>query len=69
MIPSSKTSFRRMPEISLGGAEEQKSRSFHMASNVLSMAPDVSLTRYMQEIRKFPMLAHEEEERLARQCR
>jgi len=30
------------------------------------MAPDASLTRYMQEIRKYPMLAHEEEERLAR---
>ena len=37
-----------------------------MASTLSSMAPDASLTRYMQEIRKFPMLAHEEEERLAR---
>jgi RNA polymerase sigma-32 factor len=33
------------------------------------MAPDVSLTRYMQEIRKYPMLAHAEEERLARAWR
>ena len=24
-----------------------------------TVAPDVSLTRYMQEIRKFPMLSHE----------
>jgi len=40
-----------------------------MASNVSSMAPDASLTRYMQEIRKYPMLAHEEEERLARAWR
>ena len=40
-----------------------------MASNISTMAPDVSLTRYMQEIRKFPMLAHEEEERLARAWR
>jgi len=40
-----------------------------MASSVSSMAPDASLTRYMQEIRKYPMLAHEEEERLARAWR
>ena len=40
-----------------------------MASNVSSPAPDASLTRYMQEIRKYPMLAHEEEERLARAWR
>jgi RNA polymerase sigma-32 factor len=40
-----------------------------MASNVQSMAPDASLTRYMQQIRKFPMLSHEEEERLARAWR
>jgi RNA polymerase sigma-32 factor len=40
-----------------------------MASNISSAAPDVSLTRYMQEIRKFPMLSHEEEERLARAWR
>jgi RNA polymerase sigma-32 factor len=40
-----------------------------MASNVSSLAPDASLTRYMQEIRKYPMLAHEEEERLARAWR
>lgn len=40
-----------------------------MASTVSSLAPDASLTRYMQEIRKYPMLAHEEEERLARAWR
>src|ERR1700709_1309337 len=40
-----------------------------MASTLSSMAPDLSLTRYMQEIRKFPMLAHEEEECLARAWR
>ncbi len=40
-----------------------------MASTMSSMAPDASLTRYMQEIRKYPMLAHEEEERLARAWR
>jgi len=40
-----------------------------MASTVSTMAPDASLTRYMQEIRKYPMLAHEEEERLARAWR
>jgi len=33
------------------------------------LAPDASLTRYMQEIRQYPMLAHEEEERLARAWR
>ena len=40
-----------------------------MASNMSSLAPDASLTRYMQEIRQYPMLAHEEEERLARAWR
>jgi len=40
-----------------------------MASNLSAMAPDTSLTRYMQEIRKYPMLSHEEEERLARSWR
>jgi RNA polymerase sigma-32 factor len=40
-----------------------------MASNVSSLAPYASLTRYMQEIRKHPVLAHEEEERLARAWR
>jgi RNA polymerase sigma-32 factor len=40
-----------------------------MASTMSSMAPDASLTRYMQEIRKYPMLSHEEEERLARAWR
>jgi RNA polymerase sigma-32 factor len=40
-----------------------------MASKIATMAPDASLTRYMQEIRKYPMLTHEEEERLARAWR
>jgi RNA polymerase sigma-32 factor len=40
-----------------------------MASTMSNMAPDASLTRYMQEIRQYPMLAHEEEERLARAWR
>jgi RNA polymerase sigma-32 factor len=40
-----------------------------MASTMSSLAPDASLTRYMQEIRQYPMLAHEEEERLARAWR
>ncbi|HQT46296.1 MAG TPA: RNA polymerase sigma factor RpoH [Acidocella sp.] len=40
-----------------------------MASNISALASDSSLSRYMQEIRKYPMLAHEEEERLARAWR
>jgi RNA polymerase sigma-32 factor len=40
-----------------------------MASTITTVGPDVSLTRYMQEIRKYPMLSHEEEERLARALR
>ena len=32
-----------------------------MASGVLSIAPEGNLTRYLQEIRKFPMLSPEEE--------
>ena len=40
-----------------------------MASTVSSIVPDATLTRYMQEIRKYPILVHEEEERLARAWR
>src|ERR1700757_365515 len=36
-----------------------------MASTMTSLAPDASRTRYMQEIRQYPMLAHEEEFRLS----
>ena len=38
-------------------------------ASISAIGPDTSLTRYMQEIRKYPMLAHEEEERLARAWR
>ena len=40
-----------------------------MASTMSSLAPDASLSRYMQEIRKYPMLSHQEEEALARSWR
>ncbi|WBO57784.1 MULTISPECIES: RNA polymerase sigma factor RpoH [Acidocella] len=40
-----------------------------MASTMSSLAPDASLSRYMQEIRKYPMLSHPEEEALARSWR
>ena len=40
-----------------------------MATSMTNMAPDASLTRYMQEIRKYPMLTHPEEEQLARDWR
>jgi RNA polymerase sigma-32 factor len=40
-----------------------------MASTVINLAPDGNLSRYLQEIRKFPMLAPEEEERLSRSWR
>jgi RNA polymerase sigma-32 factor len=40
-----------------------------MATSVTNLAPEISLTRYMQEIRKYPMLTHPEEERLARSWR
>ena len=36
-----------------------------MASAMMSVAPEGNLTRYLQEIRKFPMLTHEEELRLS----
>ncbi len=36
-----------------------------MTTSVLSIAPEGNLTRYLQEIRKFPMLAPEEERSLA----
>ena len=40
-----------------------------MASAVLNIAPEGNLTRYLQEIRKFPMLTPEEELSLAHQWR
>jgi len=36
-----------------------------VVANVINVAPEGNLTRYLQEIRKFPMLAPEEELRLA----
>jgi RNA polymerase sigma-32 factor len=40
-----------------------------MVSTVVNMAPEGNLSRYLQEIRKFPMLAPEEEDRLSRAWR
>jgi RNA polymerase sigma-32 factor len=40
-----------------------------MVSAVVNMAPEGNLSRYLQEIRKFPMLAPEEEDRLSRAWR
>ena len=40
-----------------------------MAASVINIAPEGNLTRYLQEIRKFPMLAPEEELALSRQWR
>ena len=38
-------------------------------SPTLSLAPEGNLTRYLQEIRRFPMLAPEEEYMLAKRYR
>ena len=40
-----------------------------MAAAVINMAPEGNLTRYLQEIRKFPMLTAEEESSLSRRWR
>ncbi len=40
-----------------------------MASAVINVAPEGNLTRYLQEIRKFPMLSAEEELELSRRWR
>ncbi len=40
-----------------------------MASGVIPIAPEGNLQRYLQEIRKFPMLTHEEELALSRKWR
>ncbi len=40
-----------------------------MAASVINIAPEGNLTRYLQEIRKFPMLAPDEELALSRQWR
>ncbi|GBQ36226.1 RNA polymerase sigma factor RpoH [Gluconacetobacter azotocaptans] len=37
-----------------------------MASSVLNVGPETNLSRYLQDIRKFPMLSPEEEQRLSR---
>ena len=40
-----------------------------MVAAVINVAPEGNLSRYLQEIRKFPMLAPEEELALSRQWR
>ena len=40
-----------------------------MAASVINVAPEGNLTRYLQEIRKFPMLTAEEELRLSKSWR
>ena len=40
-----------------------------MAAAVINLAPEGNLTRYLQEIRKFPMLTAEEEGTLSRRWR
>ncbi len=40
-----------------------------MAASVINMAPDGNLSRYLQDIRKFPMLAPDEELSLAKRWR
>jgi len=40
-----------------------------MASAILNIVPEGSLSRYLQEIRKFPILTHQEELSLARRWR
>jgi RNA polymerase sigma-32 factor len=40
-----------------------------MAATAINMAPEGNLTRYLQEIRKFPMLTAEEENTLSRRWR
>ena len=40
-----------------------------MTASVINFAPDKNLTRYLQEIRKFPMLSQEEELSLSRRWR
>ncbi|GBQ85131.1 RNA polymerase factor sigma-32 [Gluconacetobacter johannae DSM 13595] len=37
-----------------------------MASSILNVGPETNLSRYLQDIRKFPMLSPEEEQRLSR---
>lgn len=40
-----------------------------MASAVINLAPEGNLSRYLQEVRKFPMLSAEEEFALSKQWR
>jgi RNA polymerase sigma-32 factor len=40
-----------------------------MVSAVINVAPEGNLSRYLQEIRKFPMLSPEEELELSRRWR
>src|SRR6201992_3421101 len=44
-------------------------RSRALASAVINVAPERNLSRYLQEIRKFPMLSPEEELELSRRWR
>ncbi len=45
----------------LGKTEAADERSLPLASAVINVAPEGNLSRYLQEIRKFPMLSPEEE--------
>ena len=44
-----------------GQTEAADERSLPLASAVINVAPEGNLSRYLQEIRKFPMLSPEEE--------
>src|SRR6185437_1347824 len=53
----------------VGETELADERSLPVASAVLNIAPEGNLSRYLQEIRKFPMLSPEEELSLAHRWR
>jgi RNA polymerase sigma-32 factor len=63
-----KTAQGRRQGVAPDGAVEERSIRF-MASTMALLASDSGLAKYMQEIRRYPMLAHEEEEKLARAWR
>src|SRR5271166_3741877 len=51
------------------GARPHSRKEPHVAAAITNVAPEGNLTRYLQEIRKFPMLSAEEELELSRRWR
>ena len=70
-VPKTTCSFRHSPHMdvkprNISGAEDEGSKTMANYANLPAPSPEGGLNRYMQEIRKFPLLEPEEEYMLAK---